>query len=407
MLAQSYFPVVGGVERVVEELSVELARRGHEVGVATLRQPPGEPRDSGDGVKVHALGSAVHRTPGIRFDEERRHAPPLPDPQTVLELRRLLRRERPDIVHAHNWLVNSYLPLARRSGAALVLSLHDYGLLCATKRFLNRGAVCTGPGPAKCVRCASGYYGPAKGPAVALGVRLSQPFVRRRVDVFLPVSKAVEELSEIGAGEVSRVVPNFIGELPPPPPPGDLDLARLPEGPFVLYFGDVTLDKGAGLLIEAYRSLAEAPPLVLIGRNFLAEPVPPGAIALGPMPHRLAIEALRRSLFAVVPSILPETFGLAALETAAVGKPIVASDVGGLRDIVVDCETGLLVPPGDREALASALRRLLADEGLRARMGEAATLRARDFGPDEVVPRVEEAYRTAVEVRRARRLPDR
>ena len=70
--------------------------------------------------------------------------------------------------------------------------------------------------------------------------------------------------------------------------------------------------------------------------------------ALGPMPHPYAIEALRRSLFTVVPSILPEPFGLAALETAAAGKPIVAADIGGLRDIVVDGETGLLVPPGDR-----------------------------------------------------------
>ena len=78
----------------------------------------------------------------------------------------------------------------------------------------------------------------------------------------------------------------------------------------------------------------------------------PGVVALGPMPHRYAIEALRRSLFTVVPSILPETFGLVALETAAAGKPIVASDIGGLSDVVVDGETGLLVPPGDRGALA-------------------------------------------------------
>lgn len=403
MLAQSYSPIVGGVERAVEELSTELARRGHEVGVATLRQPNGEPLETGNGVKVHPLGSSIHRAPGIRFDEERRHAPPVPDPETVLALRRLVRRERPEVVHAHNWIVNSYLPLARRSGAALVLSLHDYGLRCATKRFLYRGTLCEGPGPVKCVRCASDYYGWAKGPAVAVGTLASQPFVRRGVDVFLPVSEAVRDLSGIGPGEVSQVVPNFIGELPPVPPAGDQLLVRIPEEPFVLYFGDVTLDKGAGCLIDAYRGLKDAPPLVLIGRNFLPETDLPGVIALGPLPYAHAIEAVRRSLFTVVPSILPETFGLAALETAAAGKPIVASDIGGLPDIVVDGETDLLVPPGDREALESALRRLLDDETLRARLGESAALRAKEFGPDEVVPRVEEAYRTALEVRRARR----
>ena len=113
MLAQSYAPIVGGVERVVEDLSAELVGRGHEVGVATLRQPGSESQLADDGVAVHPLGSSTYRLPGIRLDNERRHAPPAPDPETVLQLRRLIRRERPDVVHAHDWLVHSYLPLDR------------------------------------------------------------------------------------------------------------------------------------------------------------------------------------------------------------------------------------------------------------------------------------------------------
>jgi glycosyltransferase involved in cell wall biosynthesis len=403
MLAQSYAPVVGGVERVVEDLSTELARRGHEVGVATLRQPGSESEPGYSGVEVHQLGSSAYRLPGMRLDSERRHAPPAPDPETVLELRRLIRRERPDIVHAHNWLVHSYLPLDRRSGPALVLSMHDYGLICATKRFLNRGAACTGPGMAKCIRCAGDYYSPAKGLGVAVLTRLSESRVRRHVDVFLPVSNAVRELCGLGAGDRCRVIPNFIRELPAPPPPEDPQLAALPREPFILYFGDVTLDKGGGHLADAYRALENPPPLVLVGRCFLEEVASlPGVVALGPMPHRYAIEALRRSLFTVVPSILPETFGLVALETAAAGKPVVASDIGGLSDVVIDGETGLLVPAGDREALGAAMARLLAAAGLRERMGEAARRRAAEFGPDTVVPQFEQAYELAMQARRAR-----
>lgn len=403
MLAQSYSPVVGGVERVVEDLSGELARRGHEVAVATLRQPGGEPPRASDGVRVHALGSSVHRVPLVEFDEERHHAPPAPDPETVVGLRRVLRRERPDVVHAHNWLLNSYLPLDRRSGTALVLSMHDYGLVCATKRFLNRGADCTGPRMGKCIRCAGDYYGRLKGLGVAAGTRLSETWVRRHVDVFLPVSAAVRDRCGLGPGDLHRIVPNFIGELPAPPSPGDPRLAELPDEPFILFFGDVTVDKGGGQLVEAYRALERPPPLVLIGRCFLEElERVPGVMALGRMPHRAAIEALRRSLFTVVPSLLPETFGLVALETAAAGKPIVASDIGGLAEVVVDGETGLLTAPGSRGALREAMQRLIADDGLRARMGEAAMRRAGEFGPDAVVPRFEEAYEIAVEARRAR-----
>lgn len=400
MLAQSYAPIVGGVERMVEDLSCELSHRGHQVSVATLRQPAGEPEPKREGVAVHTIGSVVHRVPVMKLDAERHHAPPLPDPETTLELRRLLRRERPDVVHAHNWLVNSYLPLDRRSGPALVLSMHDYGLVCATKRFLNRGSDCTGPRTGKCIRCAGDYYGRLKGAGVAVGTRLAEPRLRRKVDVFLPVSTAVRDRCGL-EGELHRVVPNFIGELPPPVDDPRLD--ALPAEPFILYVGDVTIDKGGGQLVEAYRALQDPPPLVLIGRCYLKElERVPGVHALGRMPHGLAIEALRRSLFTVIPSLLPETFGLAALETAAAGKPIVASRIGGLTDVVVDGETGLLVLPGSRDDLAAAMQRLLDDEGLRARMGEAARRRADDFRPDAVVPLFEEAYELALAARKRR-----
>ncbi|HEU4943709.1 MAG TPA: glycosyltransferase family 4 protein [Solirubrobacterales bacterium] len=403
MLAQSYAPVVGGVERVVEDLSVELVARGHEVSVATLRQPGREAAPSRDGVTVHTLGSATYRLPGIRHDSERRHAPPAPDPETVLDLRRLLRRERPDVVHAHNWLLHSYLPLDRRGGPALALSMHDYGLVCATKRFLNRGAPCSGPGPLKCVRCAGDYYSPLKGTGVAVLTRLSEGRVRRHVDVFLPVSEAVRQRCGLAGSDRCRVVPNLIRELPSPLPAGDPHLASLPSEPFILYFGDVTVDKGGAVLAEAYRSLPDPPPLVLVGRCFLEEVASlPGVVALGPMPHRYAIEALRRSLFTVVPSILPETFGLVALETAAAGKPIVASDIGGLSEVIVDGETGLLVPGGDPEALRGAIERLLGDAGLRDRLGEAARGRAVEFAPEAVVPQFEQAYEAALATRRSR-----
>lgn len=399
MLAQSFSPVVGGEERIVEDLSAELARRGHRVGVATLRQPVGEPPPREDGVELHLLRSSVDRIPGVPTDEERRYAPPGPDPLTVRDLRRVIREQRPEVVHAHNWLAHSYLPPGRGE-AAFVLSLHDYSLVCATKRFFYKGGVCSGPAAGKCLRHAIEHYGAVKGTVTAAGTRLGDSRMRRRVDMFLPVSEAVRELSGIGPELPHRVVPNFIGELPPPPPEDDPRLAALPKEPFVFYFGDVTEDKGVRLLVEAYAGLEGAPPLVLAGRILIDDlPAAPGIHALGPLPHRLAIEALRRSLFAAAPSLLPESFGIVALEAAAAGKAVVASDTGGLRDVVVDGETGLLVPAGDREGLATALRRLLDDDELRGRMGDAARRRVADFAPERVVPRFEEAYRAALGTR--------
>jgi glycosyltransferase involved in cell wall biosynthesis len=402
MLAQSYAPVVGGEERIVEDLSRELVRRGHRVGVATLRQPAGEPPAGEDGVVVHVLDGSMDRIPGISLDPERQYAPPGPDPLTVAGLRRVLRRERPDVVHAHNWLGDAFLPLDRRAGPAFVFSLHDYSLVCATKRFFYRGGVCAGPGAAKCMAHSVRHYGAAKGAMIGAGVRASEPWLRRRVDMFLPVSDAVRELSGIGADDPHEVIPNFIGALPPRPAADDPRLAALPEEPFILYFGDVTEDKGVLALVEAYRQLDAAPPLVLVGRRLVELPPTPGLVEAGRLPHELAIEALRRSLIAVAPSLLPESFGIVALEAAAAGKPAIVSDIGGLKDVVVDGETGYLVAPGDPGALREALRSLISDPALRERMGRAAIERAASFGADAVVPRFEAAYEAAIAARRAR-----
>ena len=103
--------------------------------------------------------------------------------------------------------------------------------------------------------------------------------------------------------------------------------------------------------------------LVLIGRQFL-EPGPEaarGVIRIDPLDHGSVLEAFRRCALAVVPSLWPEPSGLVALEAMAMGKPVIASRTGGLPEVVVHGETGLLVRCGDVEELQRALRLLMSD----------------------------------------------
>jgi glycosyltransferase involved in cell wall biosynthesis len=91
-----------------------------------------------------------------------------------------------------------------------------------------------------------------------------------------------------------------------------------------------------------------------------------------------------------------EGFGVVCAEAMAYGRPVVASAVGGLLDLVVDGETGLLVPPGDVSALRAALERLLADRELRHRLGAAARERVRkNFAWKPVTDATIEAYKFA------------
>jgi glycosyltransferase involved in cell wall biosynthesis len=91
---------------------------------------------------------------------------------------------------------------------------------------------------------------------------------------------------------------------------------------------------------------------------------------MGRVPHQELPAYLQQMDVFVMPS-LQESFGVAAVEAAAVGLPIVASDVGGLPEVVVQGETGFLVPPADVDALTGRLAQLISDSTLRCRMGEA------------------------------------
>jgi glycosyltransferase involved in cell wall biosynthesis len=88
-----------------------------------------------------------------------------------------------------------------------------------------------------------------------------------------------------------------------------------------------------------------------------------------------------------------EGFSNALVESLAAGVPVVATNVGGNREAIVDGECGLLVEPHDIEGLGQALRRLLTDEPLRLRMSQAARERARRFGLDEMVEKTCRLYR--------------
>jgi len=107
-------------------------------------------------------------------------------------------------------------------------------------------------------------------------------------------------------------------------------------------------------------------------------------------------QAIEDAAIVVVPS-LGEGFGMVALEAMERARPVIASAVGGLPEIVADGQTGIVVPPADAEALAEAIVALAGDLPRAAEMGAAARLRALDeFTPERCVARVEALYERAL-----------
>jgi glycosyltransferase involved in cell wall biosynthesis len=210
---------------------------------------------------------------------------------------------------------------------------------------------------------------------------LARPVLRRARLTVCASTALAEAAQSLGARRV-EVIPGGV-HLP-------ADVADEADPPEVLYAGRLSEEKGVRELAEAARGL----PLVVAGDGPLRPLLPQ---ALGFVPHEELGRLYDRAAVVACPS-RREGFGVACAEAMAHARPVVASAVGGLLDLVVDGETGMLVPPRDAEALRAALERLLADRELRARLGTAARRRAEEL---LAWPRVTDAtlaaYETALE----------
>ena len=398
MLAQFYPPIIGGEERHVRNLSRALVARGHSVAVATHSGAGLADFEEDAGVRIYRIGGTMQRLSFLFTESGRRHAPPFPDPETTLALREIIQREKPDVVHAHNWLVHSFLPIKGASNAKLVMTLHDYSLVCAQKRLLYHEQLCEGPAVRKCVECAVDHYGAAKGVITVTGAWVMRQLKYRAVDMFVPVSHSVADKSGLTGTDLPyEVIPNFV--------PDDVatlqsestisDYAdKLPRNDFLLYVGDLTRDKGIDVLLQSYSEVVDPPPLVLIGRRSPETPstLPPNVMIFENWPHPAVMEAWRRSMLGVVPSVCADSCPTVVIEAMAAGRPVIGSRIGGLTDLVADGETGLLVEPNSVSALREALSRMLTEGEMRERMAVASAQRVREFQAMTVVPRIEALY---------------
>jgi glycosyltransferase involved in cell wall biosynthesis len=397
MLTQFYPPVIGGEERHVRNLSAELAERGHDVTVATLWVSGTAAQEEDGRVHVHRLRGTLQRISKLFTDPGRRHAPPFPDPELVLRLRTMISADRPDIVHAHNWLVNAFLPLKRRFGIPLVMTLHDYGLVCAKKNMMFDGKPCRGPGISKCLRCAAEHYGISKGGITTVANWRVAKTLRRNVDRFLAVSDAVSKSNGLADQMLPfEVIPNFVpDDIDVLTPPRGACLSALPTRGFILFVGDLTGRKGLHVLLQAYELLHNPPPLVVIGRESQDTPSvwPANVHVFKSWPHEAVMHAWSRCLFGVAPSTWPEPCATVVMEAMAMGKAIVVTDIGGMSDIVDRSINGIIISPDDVGELARAMNSLVGDSSLRHRLGLKAREKVVSLKSTAVVSRIEGVYR--------------
>ncbi len=270
---------------------------------------------------VHPNGLGASGGGGLTHTMRRR---PWLVPGLFVSLVRAARRAArdADVVHAH-WLAGA--AVARFAGKPFVVTLHGTG---SAGRFADLELAARAPWlvrfllkPARSVICVSDR-----------------------------LAEAVQ-----ACGIEARVIPNGV-KIPSA-------ITGEDDEPYVLYAGRLAVEKGIRELAEATSGMR----LVAAGDGPLRELLPD---ALGFIPHD-ELERLYERAAVVVCSSYREGLPLCVIEAMAFGRPVVATAVGGIPQLVEDGETGFLVPPGDAVALRDALERMLADPELRHRLGEA------------------------------------
>jgi glycosyltransferase involved in cell wall biosynthesis len=360
---------VGGCEQHVLALLSRLDRARYEPWLACFEAEPDQATPM-----VPMFKAAGVRT--IDLKARRRS-----DPAAFARFGRLLKRGRFDIVHVHSFrteLGATFFGRLLRWVPRVVRTAHNVDEFYVSPRYAALAKVSA-----------------------------------RGLDRIVAISDAVGGFLHEQAGLPSdKIVRIYYGIDPSPyrpdaPPPVERDDAD--ARPTIGVVARLAPQKGHRVLLDAIPAIAQHVPNVrvrLIGHEELStvQELREYAEQRG-VADRVEFEGFRADIANVLEDldvfVLPslwEGFGLVLLEAMAAGRPVVASAVGPIPEVVIDGVTGLLVPPGDSDALAAAIVRLLTDPELAAALGRAGRARVEsEFAVDAMVARTQALYEELVE----------
>ena len=363
----------GGVTRHIEALAQQYLAAGHDVRVLAPHDPPDlTSKVMHRGARPQELSTPEHLVPlgrTVGFKANGAVSNLLIGPNGMARLSRELANGRYDVAHIHEpvapmvgWVTT--LPF----GVPLVGTFHSY----STKRLPN---------------------------VVANGFGATQVLNRLRVRV--AVSEAAAWTGQRWYGGRYRVIPNGV-HIDQEALDQALTARRQDPTLRILFVGQAVERKGLPLLLRAFEALREHIPteLTVIGptESELAPLLmdPRGVRALGKVDEETKHRELLAADVLAAPSLGGESFGMVLTEAFASGTTVVASDIAGYRDVVTDGADGLLVAPGDAQALAESLRDLYYEPERRRELAQAAATKAQRFAWEHVALEVMESYKDAI-----------
>lgn len=385
LMLHNRYQIRGGEDESTDlEISL-LQDRGHTVELM---------EDFNDGIaglasKVAAAGSAI-------WNEKWRK-----------RIRDRLNGGRFDILHVQNHFPNispSVYYAGYQTGVPVVQAVRNYRIVCPSANLFREGRYC-----ADCIedrfkfsavkhRC---YRQSRVGSAtlsLSSALHASIGTWNRRVTRYAAISKFVGDRLVQGGVPQERVVikPNFVFSDP------QRKYLSREKRRHLLYVGRIAPEKGIDILFEAYKQSGTSIPLKVAGGGSVPTGFPEGVEILGRKePHQI-YDLMAEAIAVIMPGSWPEPFGRVAIESFAVGTPVIAADAGGLGEIVVDGRNGFKVKVGDVSGFADCLKIALANNNVWSVMSRNAILDYRElYSPEANYTRLIDIYSDAIQSKSA------
>ncbi len=355
-----FFYKRGGAEAYMLALSNMLRQQGHQVLEFAMHHPDNLESPYSDYFVKHL---DFQKRQGF-FSDLKKSAHLLYSWEASRKLEKLIKKEKPDIAHLHNFyfqLTPSILKVLKKHNIPMVWTMHDYKLICPNYRLFTQGRVCErckvhkyyNCFTYKCLQNKSSYSF-----LVMLETYLHNLVLKSydQIDLYISPSRFLQaKVAQWGINQekVSQIY-NFINlkEFEPDYTPGQ----------YLLYFGRLAEEKGLLLLLQALREMPELN-LKIVGdgpqKQLLAEYIKEYNVnnvqLIGHTTGDKLNDLIKKARFVVLPSIWYENNPISVLEAFALGKPVIASDLGGLPELVKPGQTGFIFKANDLTDMKSQI----------------------------------------------------
>ena len=377
LIANKFFRPVGGPETVVFDTARELEALGHEAITFAMAHPDNRESKYSDyfvsGIDYNANQSKgikrlIKEASDIVYSREARE-----------KIERLIADTRPDIAHLHNiyhQLSPSILVALKKAGIPTILTLHDAKLVCPAMLLMVHGKVCE-----RCAgkwfyhavlnKCVKDSYAGSLVCAVEGTIHRTLKLYERNVDLFITPSHFLKGRM-VKSGRLKEhqveVLPNYADTraITPDYTPGD----------YGLFLGRIEPLKGVMTLLSASGNIGGFE-VRFAGRGtqmeecqrFISDNKLDNAKMLGFQTGAHLRRLLSESLFVVLPSECHENCPMVILEAFSAGKPVIASNMGGIPELVDHGVDGLIFEAGNADELAACMRQLIDNPDMAAEMG--------------------------------------